>query len=68
MPGRKKGKSERSPIDVRVGQRIKARRVALKFSQTALADSLGLTFQQVQKYENGRNRVGASRLTQIARF
>jgi transcriptional regulator with XRE-family HTH domain len=68
MPGRKKGKSEPNPIDVRVGHRIKARRVDLKFSQTELADHLGVTFQQVQKYEKGRNRVGASRLTQIARF
>lgn len=68
MPGRKKGKSEPNPIDVRVGHRIKARRVDLKLSQTALADYLGITFQQVQKYEKGRNRVGASRLTQIANF
>ena len=68
MPGRKKGKSEPNPIDVRVGHRIKARRVDLKLSQTALADYLGITFQQVQKYEKGSNRVGASRLTQIANF
>src|SRR5690348_15149385 len=66
MPGRKKGKSEPNPIDVRVGHRIKTRRIDLKLSQTALADHLGITFQQVQKYEKGRNRVGASRLTQIA--
>jgi transcriptional regulator with XRE-family HTH domain len=68
MPGRKRGKSEPNPIDVRVGHRIKVRRRELGLSQSALADSLGVTFQQVQKYEKGRNRIGAGRLTQIARF
>lgn len=53
-------------IDVEVGQRIRAQRQAANLSQTALADQLGVTFQQVQKYEKGVNRVGAGRLTKIA--
>jgi transcriptional regulator with XRE-family HTH domain len=55
-----------NPIDVHVGSRIRSRRMALKISQEKLADGLGLTFQQVQKYEKGTNRVGASRLQMIA--
>lgn len=55
-----------NPIDVHVGQRVRQRRIMLKMSQEKLADSIGLTFQQVQKYEKGRNRIGASRLVQIA--
>ncbi len=53
-------------IDKIVGQHIKIRRVAEGLSQTELADKLGLTFQQVQKYEKGTNRVGAGRLFRIA--
>jgi transcriptional regulator with XRE-family HTH domain len=53
-------------IDVAVGQRIRAFRKEANLSQTELADQIGVTFQQVQKYENGVNRVGAGRLTQIA--
>jgi transcriptional regulator with XRE-family HTH domain len=53
-------------IDVEVGQRIRIQRNALGLSQTELADQLGVTFQQVQKYEKGVNRVGAGRLTKIA--
>ncbi len=53
-------------IDMEVGQRIKTQRKALGLSQTALADHLGVTFQQVQKYEKGVNRIGAGRLTKIA--
>ncbi|WP_438752953.1 helix-turn-helix domain-containing protein [Pararhizobium sp. O133] len=53
-------------IDVHVGSRIRLRRVALGMSQEKLGDSLGITFQQVQKYEKGINRVGASRLQNIA--
>ncbi|MBU1314480.1 MAG: helix-turn-helix transcriptional regulator [Alphaproteobacteria bacterium] len=53
-------------IDVFVGGRIRMRRMMLKISQTRLADELGITFQQVQKYEKGTNRVGASRLQKIA--
>jgi transcriptional regulator with XRE-family HTH domain len=55
------------PIDVEVGGRIRARRMALGISQTALAKALGLTFQQVQKYEKGANRVSASTLVRVAR-
>ena len=60
--------SAKSPdnIDVEVGQRIRIQRNALGLSQTELADHLGVTFQQVQKYEKGVNRVGAGRLTKIA--
>jgi transcriptional regulator with XRE-family HTH domain len=53
-------------IDQGVGSRVRMRRLMLKLSQTDLADGLGLTFQQVQKYEKGMNRIGASRLQQIA--
>jgi hypothetical protein len=51
-----------SPIDVHVGSRIRLRRTLLGMSQERLGEALGLTFQQVQKYERGVNRVGASRL------
>ena len=54
------------PTDKHVGARIKARRLELRMSQGKLADQLGVTFQQVQKYEKGANRVGSSRLQQIA--
>ncbi|HJS87412.1 MAG TPA: helix-turn-helix transcriptional regulator [Acetobacteraceae bacterium] len=56
-----------SPIDVHVGSRIRLRRTLLGMSQERLGDQLGLTFQQVQKYERGVNRVGASRLFDLAR-
>jgi transcriptional regulator with XRE-family HTH domain len=52
--------------DVEVGQRIRARRMAKGMSQTNLGDLLGVTFQQVQKYEKGVNRVGAGRLVRVA--
>jgi transcriptional regulator with XRE-family HTH domain len=55
------------PIDVAVGARIRARRIELGMSQTKLARALGLTFQQVQKYESGDNRVSASTLVRTAR-
>lgn len=55
-----------SAIDSLVGERIKARRLSLKMTQTHLADRIGVTFQQVQKYENGTNRVSAARLWEIA--
>jgi transcriptional regulator with XRE-family HTH domain len=54
------------PIDVQIGQKIKALRGARNLSQTALGEKIGVSFQQVQKYENGSNRVGASRLHAIA--
>lgn len=54
-----------TPVDAHVGRRIRDKRVALDMSQTALADACGITFQQVQKYEKGGNRVSASRLWQL---
>jgi len=54
------------PVDKRVGARIRMRRLMLQMSQIQLGDALGLSFQQVQKYERGSNRVGASRLQHIA--
>ena len=56
-----------NPIDVHVGNRIRLRRTLLGMSQEKLANLLGLTFQQVQKYEKGMNRVGASRLWDISK-
>jgi transcriptional regulator with XRE-family HTH domain len=53
-------------VDVEVGSRIRLHRVQSRLSQTALGDELGVTFQQVHKYEKGMNRVGAGRLTKIA--
>ena len=53
-------------LDQQVGSRVRLRRLMLKLSQTDLADGLGLSFQQVQKYEKGMNRIGAGRLQQIA--
>lgn len=55
-----------NPIDIHVGTRIRIRRTMLGLSQEKLATGLGITFQQVQKYEKGMNRVGASRLQNIA--
>ncbi|MRG73681.1 helix-turn-helix domain-containing protein [Alphaproteobacteria bacterium HT1-32] len=55
-----------NPVDVHVGGRLRERRTLLGMSQTSLADSIGLTFQQVQKYESGANRMGASRLFEMA--
>jgi transcriptional regulator with XRE-family HTH domain len=69
----RKGKVMRSensgpnPVDIYVGARVRARRKALRLSQTDLANALNLTFQQVQKYERGTNRVSASKLWEIAR-
>jgi transcriptional regulator with XRE-family HTH domain len=56
-----------SPIDVHVGSRIRLRRTLMGMSQERLGEALGLTFQQVQKYERGVNRVGASRLYDLSR-
>ena len=55
------------PVDRYVGARVRMRRLMLGMSQTSLGNSLGLTFQQVQKYEKGTNRIGASRLQHIAK-
>ncbi|HEY5305469.1 MAG TPA: helix-turn-helix transcriptional regulator [Pseudolabrys sp.] len=55
-----------NPIDKHVGSRVRMRRMMLSMSQEKLGDALGLTFQQVQKYEKGTNRIGASRLQAIS--
>ena len=59
--------NEPNPVDKHVGQRIRLRRTILHITQQQMAEMLGLTFQQVQKYEKGMNRVGASRLWDISR-
>lgn len=63
---REQSKRSPNPADRYVGNRIRMRRLMLGLSQTALANELGLTFQQVQKYEKGANRVAGSRLQQIS--
>src|ERR1700688_3990627 len=55
-----------TPVDAHIGQKIRARRNLLGLSQTELAEAAGITFQQIQKYEKGVNRVGASRLQQFS--
>ena len=55
-----------NPVDVHVGSQLKLRRILLGLSQERLAEELGITFQQVQKYEKGLNRIGASRLWDLA--
>jgi transcriptional regulator with XRE-family HTH domain len=57
-----------NPTDKHVGSRLRMRRLMLDMSQTDVADALGLTFQQVQKYEKGSNRISASRLQQLCRI
>ncbi len=64
-PPEREGRS--SPVDVHVGGRIRLRRTLLGMSQERLGEALGLTFQQVQKYERGANRVSASRLFDLSR-
>jgi transcriptional regulator with XRE-family HTH domain len=61
-------RGSQNPIDKYVGSRVRMRRLMLEMSQTNLADALGLTFQQVQKYEKGTNRIGASRLQHISQI
>ncbi|CAO3372033.1 helix-turn-helix domain-containing protein [Azospirillum argentinense] len=56
-----------NPIDVHVGSRVRLRRTLLGMSQEKLGEAIGLTFQQVQKYERGANRIGASRLFDLSR-
>ena len=63
-----KDSTEPNPIDVHVGRRVRLRRKELGLSQERLAGGLGLTFQQVQKYERGANRVSASKLFEVARI
>ena len=60
-------KKQPNPIDIHVGSRVRLRRMMLGMSQEKLGDHLGVTFQQIQKYEKGTNRIGASRLQHIAR-
>jgi len=64
--GDEKGARRPNPIDVHVGGRVRFRRMLLGMSQEKLGEQLGLTFQQVQKYEKGINRIGASRLFDLA--
>jgi len=61
-----RGTGRPNPIDIHVGKRIRTRRLLLGMNQETLANALGLTFQQVQKYEGGANRVSASRLSAMA--
>jgi transcriptional regulator with XRE-family HTH domain len=56
-----------NPIDIHVGARVRMRRILAGFSQEKLGDALGITFQQIQKYEKGANRIGASRLQEAAK-
>lgn len=60
------GKRKPKPLDLRIGRRIQVRRKTLGISQGALGESIGVTFQQIQKYEKGANRIGASQLQAIA--
>jgi len=55
------------PVDIHVGTRIRQRRTLLAMSQTKVGDAVGLTFQQIQKYERGANRIGSSRLYEFAK-
>ena len=72
MPGRKvpneSGTKEPQDVDRHVGSRVRMQRMAIAMSQEKLGDACGITFQQIQKYEKGTNRMGASRLHQIARI
>ena len=61
-------KKQANPIDVQVGGRVRIRRMLIGMSQERLGDLLGLTFQQVQKYEKGVNRIGAGRLFEVSRI
>lgn len=66
-PAHGRGSGKPNPIDVHVGQRVRLRRTLLGMSQEKLGEAIGLTFQQVQKYERGANRIGASRLFDLSR-
>ena len=67
MPRTKTDESGPNPVDIYVGSKVKSRRLILGLSQEELATSIGLTFQQVQKYERGTNRISVSRLVDICR-
>lgn len=64
---KKEGDATPDPVDIHVGARLRMRRAMVGFSQERLAEAVGLTFQQVQKYERGTNRVSASRLYQFGK-
>jgi transcriptional regulator with XRE-family HTH domain len=64
--GDEKGSRRPNPIDIHVGSRVRLRRMLIGMSQEKLGEKLGLTFQQIQKYEKGINRIGASRLFDLA--
>ena len=67
MPPGDRGEGGPNPVDVHVGSRVRLRRTLLGMSQEKLGEAIGLTFQQVQKYERGANRIGASRLFDLSR-
>lgn len=67
MPKQTNKRNGPHPVDIHVGSRVRMRRTLLGMSQEKLSDALGLTFQQVQKYENGANRISSSRLFEISR-
>jgi transcriptional regulator with XRE-family HTH domain len=67
MPRTKTEEEGPSPVDIYVGSKVKSRRLLLGLSQSELAKAIGLTFQQVQKYENGTNRISVSRLVDICK-
>ena len=64
---KRRGKGGPDPIDRYVGTRVRGRRVGMRLSQTKLGNAIGVTFQQVQKYENGTNRIGASNLYKVSK-
>lgn len=66
-PGGRPKLGKPNPVDVHVGSRVRLRRTLLGLSQEKLGEAIGLTFQQVQKYERGANRIGASRLFDLSR-
>ncbi len=68
MPPRDVTKNGPNPVDLHVGSRLRRRRVELGMSQSKLADTVGVSFQQTQKYEKGINRVGASRLYEFSQI
>ncbi len=67
-PGRRRGSTAYNPLDVHVGARLRARRTLVGLSQTVVGDAIGITFQQLQKYECGGNRVSASRLYDLSQI
>jgi transcriptional regulator with XRE-family HTH domain len=66
--GRRRGSTAYNPIDVHVGARLRARRTLVGLSQTVVGDAIGITFQQLQKYEGGSNRISASRLYDLSQI